>query len=518
MFVEYEYIDESERVKGKLPRLFLLDTTCIPDMPEARIEALSKKGSIGILIDMNKDLQTITDDRLFQKIKSIQEKFITFTLVVVNEKDIDNTLYPCAELETILNNSVSFIIYVLHRKDIDVIAAPLYYLFSLDCFKKRSSYVYFDCGQESKVFDVGVFKSFTGSVIEYYYLGSDTVYKSALPDYKKKFELSAGGVMAEDDLRALYRTPTFVHIIFFPSFKCNLHCRHCFVNSSLYNTQYIGKEPLKKVIDDVLEIPEYMFDTYSLPTVIIAGGEPTLFLEDVLEVTDYASQRGFPVRLDTNGLFFQDDPSIMKTLYDKGVTLVSLSITGYHLEGMEKKLSSTGAAYALYEEILKEGIKNKLSMMVRLIISSSYTMETLFDEFLHPALQRGITGDFLVSGSIVNQIGRGEKLPEEDLAYRKENMLGACYNALSLSVYPNGDIYPCYRPFPHLNLGNIFSENLKSILERMRSNKFLELLFMIGPYQLCKELDLSVPEDVHDKCELCKKLGEGDLDGPKIDF
>lgn len=79
--------------------------------------------------------------------------------------------------------------------------------------------------------------------------------------------------------------------------KCNFDCYYCFAKS-LRNRQDLSTEEMKKVIDELERIGIIFLD--------ITGGEP-MARKDFLEMLKYINDKGFIVRLITNGSWLNDE-------------------------------------------------------------------------------------------------------------------------------------------------------------------------------------------------------------------
>ncbi len=81
--------------------------------------------------------------------------------------------------------------------------------------------------------------------------------------------------------------------------RCNLKCRHCYLDASeLEGNAELSREDARTVVDEIAGLNPHAM-------LILTGGEP-LMREDCLELGEYASGKGITVVLGTNGMLLDD--------------------------------------------------------------------------------------------------------------------------------------------------------------------------------------------------------------------
>ncbi|MBE6051907.1 MAG: radical SAM protein [Clostridium sp.] len=104
-------------------------------------------------------------------------------------------------------------------------------------------------------------------------------------------------------------------------FKCNLKCKHCGSSLNAYEDNRKGeqltKEEMIKIVDDLKEL--------GCEEIGLVGGEPLLcdFWE---ELAQYASSKGFYLKMISNGMLIDDNMAVR--IKKAGVKLVALSLDG----------------------------------------------------------------------------------------------------------------------------------------------------------------------------------------------
>ena len=106
----------------------------------------------------------------------------------------------------------------------------------------------------------------------------------------------------------------FFHILT----KCNLRCRHCYINPEQQGEKNLSFVTIKAWLDEFVSIS-------ATTNVIFLGGEPTLH-PDLARAIKYAKERGFiSITVDTNGYLFHD---ILTRVTCQDVDFFSFSLDG----------------------------------------------------------------------------------------------------------------------------------------------------------------------------------------------
>ena len=111
------------------------------------------------------------------------------------------------------------------------------------------------------------------------------------------------------DLRIIFWETTAV---------CNLHCRHCRV---------LPEEDARVGELTTAEARDFLDDLSAVasPLIILSGGEP-LCRPDIFEIASFATDKGFPVALATNGTLV--DEGVAEEIRKSGIRRVSVSLDG----------------------------------------------------------------------------------------------------------------------------------------------------------------------------------------------
>jgi MoaA/NifB/PqqE/SkfB family radical SAM enzyme len=100
--------------------------------------------------------------------------------------------------------------------------------------------------------------------------------------------------------------------------RCNLKCIHCYSNSAdIDYPDELTTEEGKKLIEDLA--------AFGAPVILFSGGEP-LLRHDLLELAQYATDKGMRAVISTNGTLITKD--IAAKLQKIGLSFVGVRLDG----------------------------------------------------------------------------------------------------------------------------------------------------------------------------------------------
>ncbi|MDL2261154.1 12,18-didecarboxysiroheme deacetylase [Methanimicrococcus sp. OttesenSCG-928-J09] len=186
--------------------------------------------------------------------------------------------------------------------------------------------------------------------------------------------------------------------------RCNLGCVHCYaqaVNPNVEDKTELTTEEGKALIDDLAE--------YGSPVILFSGGEP-LLREDLVELAQYAKDKGMRAVISTNGTLITKEKA-------KQLKEVGLSYVGISLDGMPEVNDKFRCHKGAFEEAIR-GLKNcqdeGIKVGLRFTINKHNVDEipAIFDFLEREKIPR-ICFYHLVYA------GRGSKMVEEDLTHEE---------------------------------------------------------------------------------------------------
>lgn len=179
---------------------------------------------------------------------------------------------------------------------------------------------------------------------------------------------------------------------------CNLHCQHCYSNSSDHSyPEELTTQECLKVIDDLAN--------FQVPVLLISGGEP-LTRSDIFILMEYAITKGIRVTLSTNGTLINQD--IARILKRMGTSYIGIS-----LDGLEKEHDFFRGKRGAFQAALS-GIHNcleanqKVGLRFTLNKSNIHTLKDIFQLIEEEGIPRACFYHLVYSG-------RGSTLIQEDI-------------------------------------------------------------------------------------------------------
>lgn len=256
-------------------------------------------------------------------------------------------------------------------------------------------------------------------------------------------------------------TPSLFRIGLLLTLQCNAECKHCLFECSPKKTQKMSRDLTTKTI---LKAKQLGAEWISL-----TGGEPFLDTDLLTSLVRYTNNKGIKTEVITNG-FWADTPDIakktLKPLVDAGLDVLNLSIDDFHEEFVP--FEKTRNAYCAAVEL---GLK--IVLMVSTGRNSRITAETL--PKLLGAVKIQVPGRVRIKDpnavlfeTPFTPVGRGAELEYDSHLFNRVT----CTEVLrDIGVKPNGDVLPCCGPLgSQVTLGNLYKENLDSILENARTD------------------------------------------------
>lgn len=292
-------------------------------------------------------------------------------------------------------------------------------------------------------------------------------------------------------------------VYFLLTHRCNLHCRHCCMNSGqITEHDYLSFENIKHGLKEIASLnPEI---------VVFSGGEP-LLRPEIFDIADYAVEKcNLNLHLITNGTLITEDNVKNICKYFKAISI--------SIDGIDEESCSIIRGKGTYNKVItainllkKYGMTTISLSLVEIIRNQHYISEfyTLCQTLgVTPAVRvfaedgRGtenynkLAEDFkrYYTRYPVNQGHTTENSPQ---MYASDKKIKAC-NCLAaidnISINFNGDIFPCNLLCDKkYKIGNILDTPLSELL-------LTDQLLCTDAYENLK----SIQPDVHPECKSCK--------------
>lgn len=160
--------------------------------------------------------------------------------------------------------------------------------------------------------------------------------------------------------------------ILLPTLGCNFHCKMCFHWQNM--EENIERPSVKQWKDFASSFQEIIENTPTRDafSVIFGGGEPLIFLKDVIEIIKHCADSGYRTSLATNGYMLNSE--VVKQLIDSGLNNIGLSLDSLE-ETTHDQLRGVDGSYRK----VMEGIDDfkKLNSNVRIAINTTIMAQNL---------------------------------------------------------------------------------------------------------------------------------------------
>ena len=188
--------------------------------------------------------------------------------------------------------------------------------------------------------------------------------------------------------------------------RCNLKCIHCYSNSA--DVDYpdeLTTEEGKKLIDDLVK--------FCSPVILFSGGEP-LLRKDLLELAQYATNKGMRAVISTNGTLITQE--IAAKLQKIGLSYVGVSLDG--LEKTHDRFRGKKGAFAAAIEGIRNCRDAGIKVGIRFTVNKYNLPDVaaMFDLLDQENIERMCFYHLVYTG-------RGSKLREEDLSHEETRKL-----------------------------------------------------------------------------------------------
>jgi radical SAM protein with 4Fe4S-binding SPASM domain len=260
---------------------------------------------------------------------------------------------------------------------------------------------------------------------------------------------------------------------------CNERCAKC----GIWKNPEPDKEHLK--IGAFIDCLKTLH--HNLYQVTLTGGEPLLFIEDVLLIAEESAKHNVPMIIVTNGVLVTED--FLKKYAELGHILV------FSIDTLEKEKWKDFRGTDTYDKVMNNIYLAHKLLGKKLRIQSVYAEETKNDipkikEFCKKMNIQQVSQPYMDFGGMWNGVKQTPEKKDEIICAARKN----------ICIYPNGDVVKCfdhYRiPLAKEPLGNIKKENIIEILCKKRATEISKIMKTCNfP---CKYLSCNIPKIVYD--------------------
>ncbi len=243
--------------------------------------------------------------------------------------------------------------------------------------------------------------------------------------------------------------------------RCNLKCIHCYAHAKDQpSPDELSTAEGKRLLDDLAQ--------FGAPVVLFSGGEP-LMRPDLVELADYAVNKGMRAVISTNGTLIT--PAMAQSLKAVGLSYVGISLDG--LEAVNDRFRGVKGAFRMamqgIEACQMAGIKVGLRFTMNRFNAGE--IPSMFDLLEQHEIPRVCFYHLVYAG-------RGSKLIEEDLSHeetrkavdliidrtRDLHLRGKPKEVLTVDNHADG-------PYVYLRLLREASARASEVLELLKMNE-----------------------------------------------
>ena len=181
--------------------------------------------------------------------------------------------------------------------------------------------------------------------------------------------------------------------------KCNLRCRHCYIDASLEaDTGELTTAQAKAMIDDLA--------SFGVPALLFSGGEPFL-RKDLFSLGRYAVSRGLRTVISTNGTLISQDTA--KEISQARFSYVGISWDG--LPAANDNFRRQAGAFKMALQGIRNCVKNNVRVGLRFTINKYNFRDIagIFDLIAGEGIERACFYHLVYSG-------RGASMASTDLS------------------------------------------------------------------------------------------------------
>lgn len=267
-------------------------------------------------------------------------------------------------------------------------------------------------------------------------------------------------------------------LIYMITRRCNDRCSKC----GIWKTPELDSEHIH--ISDFINCLKSLHN--NLYQVTLTGGEPLIFMDDVLLIAEESKKLNVPMIIVTNGSLITEDFLVK---YSRLEHILVISI-----DTLEKNKWSEFRGRNNYEIVMNNIQHAKKILGNKLRIQSVFAHETREDI---PKI-RAFCNELGIQHVIQSYMDFGGVWHDAKLFSESDSDM-VCAARKNICIYPNGDMVKCfdhYRiPIAKEPLGNIVKEDIISILCKKRSTEISKIMKTCN--YPCKHLSCNIPAPVY---------------------
>lgn len=267
--------------------------------------------------------------------------------------------------------------------------------------------------------------------------------------------------------------------------KCSIKCDHCFIGE---------QKKIYRMSDDMLEYVLSQNRNLAFGVISFTGGEPLMYWEDIRKSIQNNKLENVKITISTNAYWAdskENSDKMCMDLLDNGISQVEVSCDEYHCKYIPMKNTIN-----LINSAKEAGLNVKVIMSV----SNDLAYLSIYSKLIRYVVAKDIVIQHvaLFGNAAKNAIDSKVEF-EKFVGVRCDQLLNPC-------VMYNGDIFACCGPgiimgkSSNLYLGNIRTESIENIMNKMYGSAFIQQIATEGPASLANKGNKI---DSSSLCEFC---------------
>lgn len=286
--------------------------------------------------------------------------------------------------------------------------------------------------------------------------------------------------------------------------RCPLSCDYCCYGCSPKRDETMSLDLALDLVDQAAELGVFTQCGFT-------GGEPLIFRDDVLKITERMQKRGLPFSMISSCYWAStraEAESVIGDLARNGLAVFTATHDDSHGNWVPP-------------EWIRHAVEAALSHGVHVCLTSSFyddtkRLENIFPEYV------GLDVDY-VNRVVLPNVGRTKKqqITPADYPNASAGAEGTCYKRIyhDITVFWDGEVYPCCsiynRDTPRISVGNAYRDSLATMWDRAEGSLWLRAIKRGGfaeLYELLRKLDPELASALPDPkrhvgpCDLCHSI------------